>query len=354
MSKSSTGPVDKNAASKTTAAKAAVKSKRSKDFTPDGDTTGDAARRAPRPLRLMMTWRPGSTGNESAQVLAWIARTKAELPGSITARTATVISRSWSPQEGSREQQEYQRWLDAESEACAATAQAAIREAGAPAGLLDEQYPSAVATDHSETKHLIDAAQDFGADIMIIGSHPAAPRGRFRVGSTSDALLHCSPLPLLLAPRSPSLSKRGVTRVNCSYVDTEQSHQALRLASDMAARWNVPLRLVAFSPRGATMYPTQVPFEDNSNMMVEWREQALALLDRGRDRALVRHPNLRVETDAGSGYGWSGAINSLKWKKGDLLVIGSSVLGDFNRVFIGPSTNQILRHAPVPVLVSPV
>lgn len=351
MSKPSTGPVDKNAAAKTSSGKAAVKAKKGGISTPSDD---NATHHTPRPLRLMMTWRPESAGNESAQVLAWIARTKAENPSTLTARTATVISRTWSPQAGSREQEEYQTWLEAESQACAAAAQSAIREAGVKSGLLDSDYPSAVSTDHSETTRLIEAAQEFDADIVIIGSHPAAPRGRFRIGSTADALLHCSPLPLLLAPRSPSLSKRGVTRVNCSYVDTDQSHQALRLASDMAARWDIPLRLVAFSPRGATMYPTQVPFEDDSNMMVEWREQALALLDRGRDRALSRHPDLRVETDAGSGYGWSGAINSLKWKKGDLLVIGSSVLGDFNRVFIGPSTNQILRHSPVPVLVSPV
>lgn len=305
--------------------------------------------RKPQPLRLLMTWRPESAGNESAQVMAWIARTDASI-----ARTATVISRTWSPQTGSPEQQEYQHWLDAEAAACAEAARDALINAGVPPKTLDPEMPSVVSTDHSETKVLIDAAQEFSADMMILGSHPAAPRGRFRMGSTSDALLHCSPLPLLLAPRAPKLSKRGVTRVNCSYVDTDQSHEALRLASDLAARWSVPLRLVAFSPRGATMYPTQTPFNDDSHMMVEWREQALALLDRGRDRALSRHPNLLVETETGSGYGWSGAINSLKWKKGDLLVIGSSVLGEFHRVFIGPSTNQILRHAPVPVLVSPV
>ena len=83
-------------------------------------------------------------------------------------------------------------------------------------------------------------------------------------------------------------------------------------------------------------------------------EQALALLDRGRDRALNRHGDLTVQMEVGSGYGWSGAINALKWKKGDLLVMGSSTLGGFHRVFIGPSTNQILRHSPVPVLLSTV
>ena len=303
----------------------------------------------PRPLRVLMTWRPESAGEEAAQYVAWLSRTQP-----LIVRTATVISRVWTQQPGSRENEEFSQWIEAESAACAASAQQALLDAGVPSSMLDSEIPSVVSTDHSETSVLIDAAKDFSADLMLLGSHPAAPRGRFRIGSTADALLHCSPVPLGLAPRDAKLSKRGVTRVNCSYVDTEQSHQALRHAADLAARWNVPLRLVAFSPRGATMYPTAVPFSENYDMMVEWREQALALLDRGKDRALARHPELHVQTEAGAGYGWSGAINDMKWKKGDLLIMGSSVLGDFNRVFIGPSTNQILRHSPVPVLISPV
>ncbi|KAB1502778.1 universal stress protein [Corynebacterium sp. 320] len=302
-----------------------------------------------RPLRVLMTWRPDSPGDESAQVVAWLARTE-----QLSVRSATVISRTWSEQPGSQEHTAYQRWLSKETQACADASARALHDAGLPGSMVDAETPAMVSVDHSETQQLITSAKDFGADAMVIGSHPSAPRGQFRIGSTADALLHCSPYPLLLAPKAPRLSKRGVTRVNCCYVDTDQSHQALRNAADLAARWNVPLRLVAFTPRGATMYPTQVRFDSSSDMMVEWREQALALLDRGRDRALARHSHLTVETATGSGYGWSGAINALKWKKGDLLVMGSSTLGEFNRVFIGPSTNQILRHSQVPVLISPV
>lgn len=310
-------------------------------------TTADP--RSPHPLRILVTWRPESTGTECADYAAWLARTQP-----VVVRTVTVISRVWSPQPNGRTNSDFERWLAAESTACAASARDALRAAGVPASMIDPDQPSVVEIDHSETTALISAAEDFDADLMLLGSHPAAPRGRFRIGSTADALLHCAPLPLGLAPRQPKLYKRGVTRVNCSYVDTEQSHQALRHAADLAHRWGVPLRLVAFSPRGATMYPTEVSFDESSDMMVEWREQALALLDRGRDRALERHGDLHVLTETGSGYGWSGAMNALKWKKGDLLVLGSSVLGDFNRVFIGPSTNQIVRHSPAPVLISPV
>ncbi|HIW95411.1 MAG TPA: universal stress protein [Candidatus Corynebacterium gallistercoris] len=312
-----------------------------------------------------MCWRPGSTGDEAAQVTAWIGRTEP-----ISVRTASVISRAWALQSSSHisqagrssaESRALEDWTRQESQACMDAAQDALAAAKLPRRMLDEQEPSVVLADHSETKVLIDAAKDFSAHVLVLGSHPGAVAERYRIGSTADALLHCAPLPILLAPRTPKLSKKGLTRVNCAYVDTDQSHEALRAASDLAARWGVPLRLVTFSPKGATMYPTQTPVPEEGSedphtleLMVEWREQAQALLDRGKERALARHPELTVHTEAGTGYGWSGAIGALKWKKGDLLVLGSSQLGQFHRVFIGPSTNQIIRHSPVPVLVVPV
>ena len=83
------------------------------------------------------------------------------------------------------------------------------------------------------------------------------------------------------------------------------------------------------------------------------RSDAAALIDRGIDRAHTRYPDLHVEADVGSGHGWEEALGALKWKKGDLLIVGSSTLGPFGRVFIGSSTNQIVRHCPVPTLITP-
>src|SRR5699024_12836474 len=58
---------------------------------------------------------------------------------------------------------------------------------------------------------------------------------------------------------------------------------------------SVPLRMLAFTPKGATMYPTEDGFGSSEDLMIEWREQALALLDRGLDRAHTRYPDLKIE-----------------------------------------------------------
>lgn len=322
------------------------------------------------PLRVLLAWRPdgvpdsvggddGSTGADTASFLSWLSRTT-DGPG-IHVKPVTVIPRIWPEgvdqvtESDTAAVERFKQWAAGESSACHAAARRALTDAGVPAAAIDDS--DALLHSHSETSALIRAAEDFDADLIVIGSRYGSsgdPVGRFRAGATADALLHCAPLPVVTVPRSPTLSKHGLTRVSCAYVDNEQSHQALRKAADLAARWQTPLRLVAFSPTGASMYPTLTPFPDSAEADERWRRQALDILARGRDRAVERHPDLRVTTEVGSGNGWRGAMDDVHWKKGEILVVGSSVLGSFNRVFIGPSTNQLLAHSPAPVLVSPV
>lgn len=375
-----------------------------------------SAPRVNRALRVLVAWPPhaGSVGEDLARTVAWLAQ---ENP--LVVRTATVISQTWpqtdvpaaaadqadlyptspdtsrshgtpgtgmgaaealgAPVAGSatpttytEAREAFNTWLAAEMTAAGESARAALLATGVPEKMLDEEQLAMVYSDHSETSRLIEAGEEFGADVILLGSQADSPDGRYRMGSTADALLHCSPLPLMLVPRNLDFSKAGPTRLNCAYVDTEQSQQALRHASDLARRWEVPLRLVAFSPAGVSLDPTQVAFGDavdaagagsagavGSNnaaapLAEAWQVQAKELLERGRRRALSRHPELEVTTKTGIGSSWEEAVGAIKWRKGDLMVMGSSVLGDFNRVFIGPSTNQILRHVPVPVFLSTV
>lgn len=378
------------------------------------------APRVNRALRVLVAWPPhaGSVGEDLARTVAWLAQ---ENP--LVVRTATVISQTWpqtdapaaadqadlyptassdlyptspdtsgshgtpgagvgaaealgapvagsaSPTSFTAAREAFNTWLEAEMAAAGESARAALLGAGVPEKMLDEEQLAMVYSDHSETSRLIEAGEEFGADVILLGSQADSPDGRYRMGSTADALLHCSPLPLMLVPRNLDFSKAGPTRVNCAYVDTEQSQQALRHASDLARRWEVPLRLVAFSPAGVSLDPTQVAFGDAVDtagtggasasgaaapLAEAWQVQAKELLERGRKRALSRHPDLEVTTKTGIGASWEEAVGAIKWRKGDLMVMGSSVLGDFNRVFIGPSTNQILRHVPVPVFLSTV
>ena len=308
---------------------------------------------ASRPLRIMIAWRPGEYGTETLAYAAWLARTT-----KVQIRVVSALSRGW-PLTSLARLSTNDSWVSHETESLEKIIKDELKLAGLRKGMLDDDAVRIIESSIESTT-ICNEAEEFEADVVLLGTRrsnakdwAAKNRSRFTAGSTSDALLHYSPIPLGLAIPGAKLSKHGVTRVSICYIDTPQSHHALNKAADLAYRWEVPLRLVSFTPRGATMYPTENGYGPSSDLMIEWREQAMGLLDRGIDRAHTRYPDLSIDTEVASGNGWEEAIQSIKWKKGDLLVLGSSTLGPFGRIFIGSSTNHIVRHSPVPMLITP-
>lgn len=55
----------------------------------------------------------------------------------------------------------------------------------------------------------------------------------------------------------------------------------------------------------------------------------------------------------GIGKDWKTALSSLGWEPGEILVVGSSSEGRRSRVFLGTNAARIIRHSPVPVIVTP-
>lgn len=302
------------------------------------------------PLRVLVAWRPDSRGTESLEFAAWLARTTP-----VTVRVATTFLRPWPSASLTKLGGKYRKWFEKEAKACQTKVRKALHNVGLPEEQWDETF-SVFSDGPTESVLLTQAAADFGADLVVLGSKAAAPKGRFLAGSTADALLHSSPQPLGLAPRAVKLAKRGVTRLNFAHLTDEDSDspRSLRFTAELAQRWQVPLRILTFSPTGISDDPFQDHLDLATDLNTEWREHSMALLDRSRDEVLDQFPDVHVSTDIGSGAGWSGAVDSLKWKKGDLLCLNSAPPGPIKRVFIGSTATDFLAHVQVPVLIHPV
>ncbi|MGP6174130.1 universal stress protein [Corynebacterium sp. A21] len=304
---------------------------------------------AAEPLRVLVAWRLDGRGTESLEFAAWLGRT---IP--IQIRVVSTFLRPWPSTSLSKLGGKYRKWVRKEAAAWDTKVRKALATVGVPEEYWDEQV-STFLDGPTESVLLTQAAAEFEADLVILGSKAAAPKGRFRAGSTADALLHSSPQPLGLAPRAVKLSKRGVTRLNYAHLGEDSDDtRSLFFAADMADRWQVPLRVLAFSPSGLTSSTVNDQLDLAADLTMEWREHSLAMLDRSRDAVLDRYPELSVDTDIGSGSGWAGAVDALKWKKGDLLCLGSTPPGPLERVFIGSTATDILAHVQVPVIVHPV
>ena len=207
-------------------------------------------------------------------------------------------------------------------------------------------------TGRSVTSALLQAAEECRR--LGAGARLAAPTGRWVaivVGSTTDKLLHSSPIPLALSPRGyRSTAADGFSRVTCAFSDGEESEKVVAQAVSFARSLGTPARVASFGVRGATMYPPEVGLSAEDSVLDSWREQASHAQSQLRIDEVIDED---TETVIATGAGWGESMSSVDWEPNELLVLGSSTLGPIARVFLGSRATKLIRHSPVPVLVVP-
>ncbi|MEV7010980.1 universal stress protein [Streptosporangium sp. NPDC051022] len=179
------------------------------------------------------------------------------------------------------------------------------------------------------------------ADVVVIGSAPGGGRGRIRIGSTADQLLHASPVPVALAPRgygeqgSPELR-----RLTVAYRRDPGSDEAVRQAFELAAQVDVPLRLITLVVSGRR----QAKVEEE--MLGRLREQVAADLEE------ITRGRVRVDVGVLEGRDVATALARADCE-GSILICASSETGPLRRVFLGDVSLKIIRSAPCPVMMLP-
>ncbi|MGO4191095.1 universal stress protein [Arthrobacter sp. YAF17] len=196
----------------------------------------------------------------------------------------------------------------------------------------------------SDSHALIEAAEELGADVLVIGATSNGLFKRFTIGSVASALLHASTVPVALAPHGYHRTE-ALTRISCGLGTRAGAEKLLDFAIGMAAYRKVPLRVVSLlALDGGNV-------TDAAEAAREYAEKALAA-------AAPVDPSgvqLAAKTDVAVAHGRSieESVDDLDWEDGEVLVIGSSRLAQARSIFLGSTANRILRALPVPMLVVP-
>ena len=207
-----------------------------------------------RSVHILVAWNPTSSGHEAISYAAWLARS---MPVKI--RVISILLRPWPATSLAKLGGKYQKSFKKEAKACATAVEQALTAADVDPQHWDDKV-SVLADGSSPAPILSEAAKDFDADLVIVGSSASTPKGRFHTSSTTSALLHSSPSPLGLAPRATKLSKHGITRLNYAFLESgeDTSQVGLLYAASLADRLSLPLRIVAFSPTGIVDIPVTI------------------------------------------------------------------------------------------------
>ena len=196
----------------------------------------------------------------------------------------------------------------------------------------------------SDAHALIEAAEELGADVLVIGATSGGLFKRFTVGSVASALLHASTVPVALAPHGYH-RKEALTRISCGLGTRAGAEKLLDFAIGMAANRKVPLRVVSLLALDGGSSADAVAAAR------EYAEKTVAAA------APVNQSGVQLaaktEVVVAQGRSIEEAVDDLDWEDGEVLVIGSSRLAQARSIFLGSTANRILRALPVPMLVVP-
>jgi nucleotide-binding universal stress UspA family protein len=257
----------------------------------------------------------------------------------------TIAPRPWTNPSPARVDAEFAAYADKLGTESRQEAQDYLKERGG----LDITYQQVASRGVGDG--LIEAAEEIGADVLVVGSSSGGALGQVVLGSTTDWLLHTSPVPVAISPRGYRGSRSGkLSRITCGYSGARESVQVVERVAALTAELDVDMRVVSFAIRGRTMFPPEVGLHAEDSLLESWAGQLREQLATLKVDGIVGDDvSLQVVT----GNGWDQALDATEWVDGDLLALGTSPRRKLAGVFLGSHAAKIVRHSPVPVLVLP-
>lgn len=198
---------------------------------------------------------------------------------------------------------------------------------------------------------LDDIAEAEQASMIVVGSSPRGARRRISPGSTGERLLHGAICPVAVAPRG--MRERApdtpVRTIGVAYIDSAESREALRVASELASETGASLTLYTVVALRSEVVAPVIGRDAEISFLKSLREGVGAALD----EALASLPEgLQATAELLEGDVVE-ELASLDEREVDLLVCGSRGYGPVRRVLLGGVSRRLIRRAACPLVVVP-
>jgi nucleotide-binding universal stress UspA family protein len=190
---------------------------------------------------------------------------------------------------------------------------------------------------------IVAAADEFGADLIALGSHGRGDFGGMLLGSVGHRVASLTGVPLLVAQRALGAARpHPIRRLLVAVDGAPESRPAVDLAGVIAKEHGAEVRLVHAMQNlvvegGAFMEP-----EADADALFAAYAQPL------------RADGIEVSTQMLDGFGSAGsriAAAASAWPA-DLVVIGSRRLGELSSLVQGSTSHAVLAQSDRPVLVA--
>lgn len=259
----------------------------------------------------------------------------------------SVVPRGWGTPVAAGTDREFEQWAAGEGADSAALAAADLAQHPGVEG-------SAIwVAGRSVPQTLLEQTVQRDASILVVGSGGDAEPGRIRLTSKTDRLVHSSTVPVAIAPWGYRTSG-GVTRITVAFRDDDASWSLLTRVAEISRRASAQLRVVTFLVSPSKRPVTSTVTHAETQVIDLWAVQAASAQAEAQEHlTAMGFTGDSVHLHIAEGADWGGAVGSVDWAEGDVLVLGSSSTHRLAQVFLGSSASKIVRHAPVPVVIVP-
>jgi nucleotide-binding universal stress UspA family protein len=200
---------------------------------------------------------------------------------------------------------------------------------------------------------LMELANRYTADLVVVGSSSSGLLGRVALGSVTGRLVHTSRVPVAIAPRGYPASPVPVQRLTAAYRGDGDADGLISTGVDLAKQWKVRLRIASFTVRPFTMFGGSLDRSAEELVIEQWTHRTTEAAVKQLEEARAHSGHADVDVVIGAGTEWREAVDDIAWEPGDLLLLGSAAAGPLAQVFLGTTASKILRHAPVPTMIVP-
>jgi nucleotide-binding universal stress UspA family protein len=209
----------------------------------------------------------------------------------------------------------------------------------------DREREMRVVAARSPAAGLSQIAEREHASLIVVGPSHRAGLGRVRPGSVGERLLSGASSPVGVAPRGYAQAGRSLGVIGSAFDSSPESHLALDWSSRLARASASRLVVVsAHTPMVFGHIPAGLPSPESVNQVLrrelrQEQEQVISALDQ---------PAEGVFTDGEAAEVLERASHEV-----DLLVLGSRGYGPLRATVLGSVSQQVLRNANCPVVVTP-
>ncbi len=192
---------------------------------------------------------------------------------------------------------------------------------------------------------LVDVARAKKADLIALGTFGRSELKRLLVGSVTAEVIAKAPCDVLVVKRPCDACTGSHSSILVSYDRSEFSKKALARAVELAKAENAKLTVLYVVPR----YEEMVEFLRTDAINRSLRAGAENVI--AEARAIASAQGLDVGAEIREGHAAHEIVNAAGKLGSDLVVMGTYGWRGVSKAIMGSTTNGVITHAAVPVLV---